>query len=95
MFPSQYLVATFHTVYILLSRYYFIIRRSKQKLDINMQRKHLQSGSDLQAEEKAAPVNKKTVTGRGLRTEDAGQLFSILTEDRRKRKWVLTAGGGL
>lgn len=78
-----------------MSRYYFIIRRSKQKLDINMKSKHLQSGSDLLAEEKAAPVNKNLSLAESLSTKDVRQLFSILAEDRRKRKWVLTTGGGL
>lgn len=78
-----------------MSRYYFTIRRSKQKLDINMKSKHLQSGSDLLVEEKAAPASKNQSLAASVSTKDAAQLFSILTEDRRKRKWVLTAGGAV
>lgn len=46
-------------------------------------------------EEKAVPASKNQSLAASLSTKDVGQLFSILTEDRRKRKWVLTAGGGL
>lgn len=49
----------------------------------------------LASGEKAAPASKNQSLAASLSTKDAGQLFSILTEDRRKRKWVLTAGGAV